>query len=119
MYLRSFIVKKFGPASKIVWLPKAWGFSRGELVHIEAQIDGKLWHETCNVKAGSKTAVYVTIPHFWPVEWGDIMELGIAYATVPVKPTAYEKPVPVIPATKPTESTVREDGKDEYPGAVD
>lgn len=119
MYLRSFIVKKFGPASKIVWLPKAWGFSRGELVHIEAKIDGKLWHETCNVKAGSKTAVYVTIPHFWPVEWGDIMELGIAYATVPVKPTAYEKPVPVILATKPTEPTVREDGKDEYPGAID
>ena len=119
MYLRSFIVKKFGPASKIVWLPKAWGFSRGELVHIEAKIDGKLWHETCNVKAGSKTAVYVTIPHFWPVEWGDIMELGIAYATVPVKPTAYEKPVPVIPATKPTEPTVREDGKDEYPGTID
>lgn len=119
MYLRSFIVKKFGPASKIVWLPKAWGFSRGELVHIEAKIDGKLWHETCNVKAGSKSAVYVTIPHFWPVEWGDIMELGIAYATVPVKPTAYEKPVPVIPATKPTEPTAREDGKDEYPGAVD
>lgn len=118
MYLRSFIVKKFGPASKIVWLPKAWGFSRGELVHIEAKIDGKLWHETCNVKAGSKTAVYVTIPHFWPVEWGDIMELGIVYATVPAKPTAYEKPVS-IPSTEPTEPTVREDGKDEYPGTVD
>ena len=43
MYLRSFIVKKFGPASKIVWLPKAWGFSRGELVQFEAKTPtGKL-----------------------------------------------------------------------------
>ena len=119
MYLRSFIVKKFGPASKIVWLPKAWGFSRGELVHIEAKIDGKLWHETCNVKAGSKTAVYVTIPHFWPVEWGDIIELGLAYATVSVKPTAYERPVSTPPTPPPSTVEKREDGKDEYPGTID
>lgn len=118
MYLRSFIVKKFGPASKIVWLPKAWGFSRGELVHIEAKINGKLWHETCNVKAGSKNALYVTIPHFWPVEWGDIMELGIVYATVPEKPTVKDKPVVVSPS-KPVEPIQSEDGKDEYPGAID
>ena len=110
MYLRSFIVRTFGPSSKIVWIPKAWNFSKGELVHIEAKINGKTWHDTSKVKAGSTGAVYVTIPHFWPVEKGDIIELGIVYATQPIN---YNSPDPT-----PKESG-KDDGKDAYPGTVD
>lgn len=110
MYLRSFIVRTFGPSSKVVWLPKAWGFSKGELVHIEAKINGKTWHDTSKVKGGSTNAPYVTIPHFWPVGKGDIIELGIVYATQTVNPN--QPP----PTPKPEEP---EDEKDAYPGTVD
>ena len=46
MYLRTFIIKKFGTATKIVWLPKAWGFQKGDLVHIEAKINKTTYHDT-------------------------------------------------------------------------
>ena len=87
MFLKTFIVKKFGPSSKIVWIPKAWGFRKGDLVHLEAKIDKTTYHETSYVKVGSKDAAYATIPHWWPVEVGDMISLGIVYATVSERPT--------------------------------
>ena len=112
MYLRTFTVRTFGPTSKVIWLPKAWGFKKGELVHIEAKINGKTWHDTCKVKMGGQSAVYVTIPHFWPVERGDLIDFGLVYATVITPPT-----VPEPESSK--KNTDAEDEKDAYPGTVD
>lgn len=86
MYLKSFIVRKFGPNTKIVWIPKAWQFQKNDMVHIEAKINGKTWHDTTLVKIGGSNATYVRIPPFWPIEIGDIIELGIVYATVHERP---------------------------------
>ena len=86
MYLRTFIIKKFGTATKIVWLPKAWGFQKGDLVHIEAKINKTTYHDTNYVKAGSQGACYVTLPPFWPCDVGDMISLGIVYATVSERP---------------------------------
>lgn len=107
MYLRTFVVRTFGPTSKVVWLPKAWKFSKGELVHVEAKINGKTWHDTSKVKCGSTGAVYVTIPHFWPVEKGDMIDLGVVYATV------------TAPPNTPPEPKSEKEEKDAYPGTVD
>lgn len=87
MYLKTFIVKKFGTNSKIVWLPKAWGFTEKELVHVEAKINKTTYHDTSYIKAGSKGAPYITLPPFWPIEVGDMVSLGIVYATVSERPT--------------------------------
>lgn len=87
MYLKTFIIKKFGTNSKIVWLPKAWGFQKGDLVHVEAKINKTTYHDTCYIKGGSKGAPYVTIPPIWPVDTGDMISLGIVYMTVSERPT--------------------------------
>lgn len=94
MYLRSFIIKKFGTASKVVWLPKAWGFQKGDLVHVEAKIGKATYHDTSNVKGGSQGSCYVTLPPFWPCDFGDMISLGIVYATVS------ERPVNANPGTE-------------------
>lgn len=87
MFLKTFIIKKFGPKSKIVWIPKAWGFQKGDLVHLEAKINKITYHDTCYIKPGSQGSCYATIPHWWPVEAGDMISLGIVYATVSERPT--------------------------------
>lgn len=88
-FLRTFTVRHLG-ASKIIWVPKSWRMSRGQWVHYQANLKGRMWHMTDQVKGGS-TSFYITIPASWPCEIGDIIDLSVAYATVEIPDTPKER----------------------------
>lgn len=80
-YTRSFIIRKIGN-SKAIYLPADWGIEKDEMVTVRAMVDGKEFVTT--VKTHFKCSSYIYIPSFWPIAVGDIVEMKVTYANVPV-----------------------------------
>lgn len=82
-FLKSMPVKSTGN-SKCLWLDRTWGIQKGDMLTIHAILDGKNYYHTTAAKVNSSK--YVTLPKFWPVEVGDIIDVKISYANVPKRP---------------------------------
>lgn len=87
-FLKSMQVKKTGN-SKCLWLDRSWGIEKGDMLTIQTTIDGKTYFQTTSAKLNCSK--FVTIPKFWPVEEGDIIDVKIAYANVPQKDTPRQR----------------------------
>lgn len=107
-FFKSMEVKSVG-RSKCLWLPKEWGIRKGDMLYVQSTIDGKTYHTTTNAK--QNCSIYIIIPHFWNCEKGDIIDVKIAYASVPIRPE------PDDPDTEFEDSEDEQETDSDDPGA--
>lgn len=80
-FTKTFIVKKVGN-SKAVYLPADWGVEKNEMMTIQGTLKGKDYITT--TKAHFNCSIYLFVPAFWPCSVGDMIDLKVTYANVPI-----------------------------------
>lgn len=85
VFYQSMVIRDIG-GSRGVYLPKIWGFKKGDWVHVEMVVAGRPFHHT--TKVGFNDSAYIRIPKFWGLEKGDIVDTRINLSAVP---EAYRK----------------------------
>lgn len=104
-FLKTMQVKSTGH-SKCLWMDRSWGIEKGDMLTIQVTIDGQTYYHTTTAK--ENCSKYVTLPKFWKVEVGDIIDVKISYANVPKK--EYVEPIRIV---KESSESVKESEDDE------
>lgn len=69
--------------SKCLWLDRSWGIEVGDMLTISTEINGQTYYHTTTAK--HNCSKFVTLPKFWPVAVGDLIDVKVVYANVPKK----------------------------------
>ena len=94
VFVRSFPIRTVGQ-TYCIWIPHEWGVQKGDMLHIEMMIGGKVFHHT--TRAQFNSSIYCTLPKVWPIHKGDIYDTRVNYARVPVRP----EPAPQAESSEP------------------